>query len=83
MPAHLVVRDSQQPILRLARFRPLRDCAVGVQEGLLGDVLGVRLVAEHCERVAVDRCCVATVEPVEIDGLGQAEHGCHRAHIAC
>jgi hypothetical protein len=73
VPAHLVVRDRQQPVLGLARLRALRDCAVSLQERLLGDVLGVCPVPEHREGVAVDGSGVLTVEPIEVGCLRRTE----------
>jgi hypothetical protein len=65
MPTHLVVRDRRQPVLGLPRLRPLGHRPVRVQERLLRDVLCVRVIPEHGIDVAVDICCVATVETVE------------------
>ena len=54
-----VARDRQEPVRRLARANALLERAVGVQERRLRDVLGVRVVSEDRERVAVDLAAVA------------------------
>jgi hypothetical protein len=59
------VRDLDQPVLRLARLLAPLEGAVGVEERRLGDVLGVRGVAEHRERVAVHVLDVAPVKALE------------------
>ena len=61
-----VVRDRDQPVLRGARAFALLHRAVRVEEGRLRDVLGVGLVAQHDERVAVDVSRVLAVEPLEV-----------------
>src|SRR5439155_3372680 len=60
-----VVRDRDQPVLRGARALTALEGAVGVEEGRLGDVLGVGLVAQDDERVAVDVACVFLVQALE------------------
>ncbi len=49
-----VVRDLDQPVVRAMRALAALERAVGVEERRLGDVLGVGLVVEDRERVAVD-----------------------------
>ena len=83
VPAYLVVRDRQQPVLGLARLRPLGECAVGLEERLLRDVLGVRSRAEHREGVAEDGSRVLTVQPVELGCLRRTEECGHHRHYAC
>jgi hypothetical protein len=80
VPADLVVRDRQQPVLGLPGLRPLCHRAVGVQERLLGDVLGVSVIADDREGVAVHRGHVAPVEPVEGRCSRRAEQ-CGRHHL--
>ena len=75
--AHLVVSDRQQPVLGFPRLRPLRDRAVCVEERLLGDVLGVRMVPDHGARIAVHGGSVATVELVERGRARLAEQRSH------
>ena len=60
-----VVRDLDQPVVRLVRALAALEGAVGAEERLLGDVLGVGLVVEDRERVAVDGVDVLLVEPLE------------------
>ena len=55
---------AQRPAVGLAQ-RPL-EVAVGLQEGLLGQVLGVVMVADPVVGVGVD---VAQVRPVELGEL--------------
>ena len=49
-----VVGDLDQPVVRRVRALAALERAVGVEEGRLGDVLGVGLVVEDGEGVAVD-----------------------------
>ena len=66
-----VVRDRDQPVLRLLRALPLLVGAVGVQEGGLRDVFGVSLVAQDDQRVPID---VAHMLPIEaLEGAVRAE----------
>ena len=70
-----VARDRQQPVRRLSRLDALLERAVRVQERRLRDVLGVRVVPEDGERVAVDLGDVGAIEVVdlargEMAGLG-------------
>jgi hypothetical protein len=59
------VRDLDQPVVGLlGAFAPL-ERAVGVQERLLGDVLGVRGVAQNREGVLVDLGDVLAIEVFE------------------
>ena len=60
-----VVRDRDQPVERLIRTGAALECTIGVEEGGLSDVLGVRRVAEHGARVAVDLADVPPVQPLE------------------
>ena len=74
-----VVRDRDQPVLRGARALALLHRAVGVEEGRLRDVLGVGLVAQDDERVAIDVAGVLAIEPLEGAVRAEAlrENGCH------
>jgi hypothetical protein len=63
--AAFVVRDLDQPVVRLDRTVAAAEGAVGAEEGGLRDVLGVGLVVEDRERVAVHVVDVALVEPLE------------------
>ena len=75
-----VVRDLDQPVVRAMRALAALERAVGVEEGRLGDVLGVGLVVEDRERVAVDGVDVPSVELLEgaLGGaLGWREQGRH------
>ena len=60
-----VVRDRDQPVLRRAGALALLERAVGVQEGRLGDVLGVGFVTQDDERVAVHVARVLAIEALE------------------
>jgi hypothetical protein len=60
-----VVRDRDQPVLRLLRALAVFVGAVGVQEGGLGDVLGVGLVAKDDEGIAIDVPRMLAVEALE------------------
>src|SRR5919204_532896 len=60
-----VVRDRDQPVLRLLRPLPALEGTEGVEERRLSDVLRVRLVAHHRERVAIDVGDMPPVEPLE------------------
>jgi hypothetical protein len=60
-----VVRDRDEPVERRARVLAPFDRAEGVHERRLGDVLGVRPVAEHSVRVPVDVRPVPAVQPLE------------------
>ncbi len=60
-----VVRDRDQPVLGLLRALAALEGAIGVEERRLGDVLGVRLVPEHDEGVAVHVARVLAVEPLK------------------
>jgi hypothetical protein len=60
-----VVRDLDQPVVRELGALAAAECAVGGEEGGLGDVLGVGLVVEDRQRIAVDRVHVLFVEPLE------------------
>ena len=57
-----VVRDRDQPVLGLPRPLASLERAISVQERRLRDVLGVRRIAEHRQRVAED---IARVTPVQ------------------
>jgi len=59
------LRDGDQPVLGRARPLALLHRAERVEEGRLRDVLGVGLVAQDDERVAVDVAGVLAVEPLE------------------
>jgi hypothetical protein len=79
LPAR-VVRDLDQPVVRAMRALAALERTIGVEERRLGDVLGVGLVVQDCERVAVDRVDVPPVELLEgaLGGaLGMREHGRH------
>ena len=60
-----VVRDLDQPVVRLVRALAALEGAVGAEERLLRDVFGVGLVVEDREGVAVDRVDVLRVHPLE------------------
>ena len=61
-----VVGDGDQPVLGLLRPAPLLDVgAIGVQEGRLGDVLGVGGIPHDGERVPIHVSDVSLVEPLE------------------
>ena len=61
-----VVGDGDQPVLGFFRPVPLLDIrAVGVQEGRLRDVLGVRRIPHHGQGVAIDIADVSSVHPLE------------------
>jgi hypothetical protein len=66
-PAHAadVVRDRDQPVVRLVRPLALLEGAVGVEERRLGDVLRVGRVRRQRERVLVDLARVPFVELLE------------------
>ena len=68
-----VVRDRDQPVLRLFRTLALLEGAVGVHEGRLGDVLGVGLVAQDDQGVPINVTHVLAIEPLE--GAVRAEAG--------
>src|SRR3954471_9904948 len=74
-----VVRDRDQPVLRRARPLALLHRPVGVQEGRLRDVLGVRLVAQDDQRVPVDVAGMPAVEPLEgaVRAESPSKHRCH------
>jgi hypothetical protein len=75
-----VVRDLDQPVVRCVRSLAALERSIGVEEGRLGDVLGVGLVLKNGERVAVDRVDVPAVEAFE-GGVGGAAAGCEeRGH---
>src|SRR4029453_1120675 len=57
-----VVCDLDQPVVRAMRALAALERAVGVEERRLGDVLGVALVVEDRERVAVNGVDMPTVE---------------------
>ena len=69
---HDVVRDRDQPVRRLARALAALEGAKGVDEGGLGDILGVGVVAEHGIGVAVHLSRMVPVEVVEGPGRGHA-----------
>ena len=77
-PAHPadVVRDLDQPVVGLRRLPAALEGAIGVQEGLLRDVFGVRRVSEHGQRVLVDLGDVLTVEALEgvVERLVAVQH---------
>ena len=60
-----VVRDLDQPVVGCARALASLERAVRVEEGGLGGVLGVGLVLEDGQGVAVDGVDVLAVEPLE------------------
>src|SRR5439155_5861690 len=60
-----VVRDRDQPVLRLLRTLTALKRTVGVHGRRLRHVLRVVRVAEHCMEVAVDVADVAAVDPLE------------------
>jgi hypothetical protein len=60
-----VVGDLDQPVVRRVRALATLVGAVGVEEGRLGDVLGVGLVVEDGQGVAVDRVDVIAIKPFE------------------
>jgi hypothetical protein len=57
-----VVGDGDEPVLGIPGPLSALDGAVGVHERGLRDVLGVGLVAEDDQRVAVDVACVLLVQ---------------------
>ena len=66
-PAHPanVVRDLDQPVVRLLGPLAPLERPVGVQERLLGDVLRVRGTAQNREGVLVDLGDVLAIEALE------------------
>ncbi len=60
-----VVRDLDQPVLRLERLLAALERPVGVQERRLRDVLGVGRIPEERKGVVVDVLDVASIEPFE------------------
>ena len=60
-----VVRDRNQPVLRVPRPFPAREGAVRVHEGRLRDVLRVGGIAQDRERVAIDVADVSAVDTFE------------------
>ena len=60
-----VVRDRDQPVLRRARALASLEGLVGVEEGGLRDVLGVGLVAQDDECVAIDVARVLAIEALK------------------
>src|SRR5262249_37842339 len=64
LPTH-VVRDRDQPVLRLLGPLATLERAEGVHERRLRDVLGVGLVSHDREGVAVDVPDVLSIEPLE------------------
>ena len=60
-----VVRDRDQPVERRARILTALERPEGVHERRLGDVLGVRPVAQDAVRVPVDVRPVPAVHPLE------------------
>ncbi len=66
-PAHAtdVVRDRDQPVVRLLRALAALERPIGVEERRLRDVLGVGRVGEHRERVLVDVARAPAVELLE------------------
>jgi hypothetical protein len=60
-----VVRDRDQPVLGVPRALAAFEGAIGVHEGRLGDILGVRLVAQDDQRVAIHVAGVLSVELLE------------------
>lgn len=60
-----VHRDAVNPGVRLAPPVEAGEGLVRADEGLLGDVLGLRPIAQHMEREAVDAAVVATNQGVK------------------
>src|SRR5580765_7965905 len=60
-----VVRDLDQPVLRLLHLDALAVCAVRIQERRLRDVLSVGRIAQKRERVVIDVLDVLPVERLE------------------
>ena len=60
-----VVGDLDQPVVRKVGALPAGEGAVGREERDLGDVLGVGLVVQDGQRVAIDRVHVLLVQPLE------------------
>src|SRR5206468_6212311 len=76
-----VVGDLDQPVVCALGALAALERAVGAHEGGLGDVLGVGLVVEDGQRVAVDSVHVLPVQPLEgaVDGTRSLrEQGSHR-----
>ena len=63
--ARHVVRDLDQPVVRLERFLAACERAVGVHERRLRDVLRVGGITKERERVVVDVLDVASVQRLE------------------
>ena len=74
-----VVRDRDQPVLRLLGPLAALERAIRVQERRLGDVLRVGPVVDDGEGVAVDVACVAAVDALErtVGILPPRQHGRH------
>jgi len=74
-PAHPadVVRDRDQPVVRLLRALATLVRAVGVEEGGLGDIFRVSRVRQQRERVLVDLARVLSVELLEGTVAGPLE----------
>ena len=60
-----VVRDRDQPVLRVPRALAALVRAIGVQEGRLRHVLGVGRLPQDRERVAIDVTDVLPVDALE------------------
>ena len=60
-----VVGDRDQPVPGLLRPCARLVRAIGVEECRLDDVLGVRVVREHGERIAIDVLDVSLVQALE------------------
>ena len=77
LPDH-VVRDRDQPCGGVPRILAALERAQRVHEGRLGDVLRIRVVAEHRVRVAVHLADVVAIEVVQRRrGAGAGLSGCH------
>jgi hypothetical protein len=71
-----VGRDAVEPRGHGRRIAQRPELPVGAQEGLLGQVLGLGLVAHHPAEVAPDAIAVLLVEPSRIERVpGLRAHG--------
>jgi len=66
--AREAIREQYGEVRRLGAEEML-ERAVGVEEGRLGDVLGVRRILQQRKRVAVDVLDIPAVETLERDVL--------------
>jgi hypothetical protein len=74
------VGNLQQPVARLQRLLAASEGAVGVEEGRLRRVLGIRRVAQDREHVPVDLVHVSLVQALEravVPGSAGEQCGAH------